>query len=249
MMDVQNMAEVLAKAAKAGGAVLRDCFYDRLHVEVKQATSPFVTKADKESELEIRKMIEASFPNHSIIGEEFPAYHPDGKPAPIQWVIDPLDGTSAFLSGLPTFVVLIGIWQENQPLLGAIYQPLTDTLWVGGKDYPTKRNDSPIIGKGSASHPKILATTSPENLGDEGKKTFDALRDKTDTIQYGGDGHLYASLAEGRIWCIVEEGLAWHDVAALVPVIEGAGGRIRDFDGQPILSGKASYQVVAEAPL
>ena len=243
-MNIDKIRKVSKTSALGGGNVLKKYFRNSFDVEIKDEISPLVSQADRESEIAIRKVVRENFPQHIVIGEEFGVDTPNViNDDPITWVLDPLDGTSAFVAGIPTFVVLIGVWQGPKPLLGVIYQPITGEMWVGDGKVCTL--NSKEVGNPPKNAPFILATTSQDLLSPKTQTWFNALKEEAKVTIFGGDGHLYASLASGRISCIIEEGLMWHDIAALVPVVEGAGGIITDFAGDTIKPGQESYKVLA----
>ena len=242
-----KIKEIAIEAARAGGEILIQYFRSSLDVEVKSELSPLVSKADREAEIAIRNIIINAFPKDVVQGEEFDDVVPgDSDDDTISWVIDPLDGTTAYLAGMPTFVVLIAVWQGNIPLLGLIYQPLTKDMWVGTKN-GTVLNGNPIKVDDYPNQPLILATTSPDYLSTHTLKAFNEIKKVAAVTQFGGDGHLYGSLACGRINLIIEEKLKWHDVAAVVPIILGAGGKICTFSGAEIQPNQASYSIIASA--
>ena len=240
-----RIREIAVEAAKVGGEILVKYFRNSLDIEFKNELSPLVSKADREAELAIRNIIINAFPQHIVQGEEFDDMFPvDSGDTTINWVIDPLDGTSAYLSGMPTFVVLIAVWQGDNPLLGIIYQPLTKDMWVGTKN-ETTLNGNLITVEDYPNQPLILATTSPDYLSKDSLKVFNEIQKMASVTLFGGDGHLYASLACGRISLIIEEKLKWHDIAAIVPIILGAGGNISTFSGTKVQPNKYSYSIVA----
>ncbi len=260
-----HLEETAKKAAFSAGELIVKNSHRALKVELKNTISPFVTELDRKVELEIRKIIQAAYPDHSIQGEEFP----DDIPKPeinskekvyledsqlethllipsdrVVWVIDPIDGTTAFLAGMPSFTILIGIWVESIPILGIIYQPLTKQIWVGGLKRPTTLNDS-LCSQSAGNNVHILASSNPECFGKKARDCFKKEAQKSDHTLYGGDGFLFGLLAEGRISCVIEDGLAWHDIAACIPIVLGAGGKITDLDGNRLKPGKAFYGVIA----
>lgn len=246
---IDELKLVAGRAADAAGLVLRKYFRSKLDLEEKDAPSPVVTKADREAEGEMRTIILDTFPDHAILGEEL-GEKPGagGGESAITWVLDPLDGTIAFVCGKPTFVSLIGVYDDG-PLLGMIDQPLLRERWVGGKAMPTELNGHACTTSGVAVLIEArLGTTDPVHLESSGNQPwFETLRRNVRLTTCGGDGYAYGLLASGHIDLVVEDGLAWHDAAALVPIIEGAGGAISDFSGQPLNPGQARYEVVAAA--
>ena len=244
MIDLEKIEKTAKLAAIEAGKVCKNYFGQAIAVEVKDELSPLVTIADRQSEIIMRDIIKAEFPSHIIIGEEFGADKQFGDISPddITWALDPIDGTSAFTAGLPTFVVLIGVWLGGEPLLGLIYQPITGDMWLASGSTPTKRND---IACTAQKRPLVIATTSPEYLTASSQVWWDKLVGGSVTAVYGGDGHLYGSLASGQISLVFEQGLKWHDVSALIPVVENAGCIICDHEGERLKPYQDSYKVIA----
>ena len=247
--SIDGLKLVAGQAADAAGHVLRKYFRSKLVLETKDAPSPVVTKADLESETAIRKIICEAYPDHAIIGEEYgetPGKR--GGDRPITWVLDPLDGTIAFVCGKPTFTSLIGVYGDG-PLLGVIDQPILGERWIGGKAMPTEMNGRACATSGiSALGDARLGTTDPVYLkGGQDRRWFETLRHAVRLTSCGGDGYAYGLLASGHIDLVVEEGLAWHDAAALIPIVEGAGGVISNFQGRPLHPDQTRYEVIAAA--
>ncbi|MFC4159335.1 inositol monophosphatase family protein [Chitinimonas lacunae] len=219
------LAQRLAEAARA--AILPH-YRSRLDVIAKDDASP-VTLADRGAEQAMRELIEAHLPQDGIIGEEYGKQREDAEWV---WVLDPVDGTKSFICGRPTFVSLIGLLHRGVPVLGVIDQAVLDERWVGVTGRPTTFNGSPI----STSQADTLAlsrlgSTGPEYFTVAGSASLAALVRQTRFMQWGGDGYLYGQLAFGGLELVVEEGLKLHDFAALIPVIEGAGGVMTDWEG------------------
>jgi myo-inositol-1(or 4)-monophosphatase len=228
-LDLIGLANDLADVA---GAVIRPYFRAALHADEKQDLSP-VTAADREAEQAMRALIADRCPDHGIHGEEFGLENPDG---PYRWVLDPIDGTRAFITGRPLFGTLIGLLHEGQPMLGVIDQPITGERWLGVRGQPTVfRGEYGRAGTRAcaALANAELSATSPELLGD-GRADFDRLAARVRRVTWGGDCYAYGLLALGHIDIIAERGLKIWDWAALVPVIEGAGGRMTDWRGRKL---------------
>ena len=248
MPDIKKIEKTAIKAAVSAGDILKKYYGSCLEIEVKDEMSPLVTVADKQSELKMREIISADFPDHIIVGEEFGSDIPlaeiceTGK---ISWALDPIDGTTAFTAGMPTFVVLIGVWCGDKPLLGLIYQPISNEMWLASGDKPTTYNGKPCENAKSATNPLVIATTSPNYLSDNSQNWWNKLNSMAKTALFGGDGFLYGSLASGNISLVLEEGLKWHDVAALIPVVENSGATIRDHSGNRLKPYQESYTVLA----
>ncbi len=224
------LAHRLADAARA---VIRPLFRTGLSSERKADRSP-VTEADRAAEQAMRDLIVAAFPDDAIHGEEFGATNgTSGR----TWVLDPIDGTTAFMAGRPIFGTLIALVQEGWPVLGIIDQPILGERWVGVTGTPTTFNGSPVRTRLCPSlADAALATTGPHYFDDHDGQHFMALAAKTDhkRMVMGGDCYNYATLALGQLDIVCEANLKLHDYAALIPVVEGAGGVMCDWHGEPL---------------
>ena len=217
------LAHALADAA---GAAIRPYFRARYALELKPDDTP-VTQADREAEAAIRAVIESMRPDDGVIGEEYGAHRPDAERV---WVLDPIDGTRAFIAGRPIFGTLIALLEDGRPVLGVIDQPISGERWIGATGRPTRFNGAPVRTRACPRLSRALfATTAPWFCGG-----FDALRAATGDTVLGGDCYNYALLASGHVDLVVEEGLKLHDWAALLPVVEGAGGAMTDWTGAPL---------------
>ncbi len=222
--------------ADAAGAAIRPLFRGAWEAE-RKADRSFVTEADRAAEAAMRKLIEETFPADGIIGEE---YGTRNEGAGRQWVLDPIDGTTSFIAGRPIFGTLIALLQDGWPVLGIIDQPVAGERWVGAIGQPTLFN-----GKPSATKPlkelsdAVLATTSPHLFTNEEADAFMSVAKQVaeKKIIYGGDCYNYGLVASGHIDLVIEAGLKLHDYAALVPVVEGAGGMMADWQGNPLDAG------------
>ena len=201
--------------------------------DLKADQSP-VTLADRAAEQAMRAVLAASYPDHGIAGEEFGT---DRADAPFRWVLDPIDGTRAFLTGRPIFATLIALLDHGTPVLGLIDKPVTGERWIGVAGRPT-RFRGPWGGiAGTRPCPSLdaaeLSATSPEMLGVH-RPAWDRLAQAARRVTWGGDAYAYGLLALGQIDIVAEADLKPWDWAALVPVIAGAGGRITDWSGAPL---------------
>ena len=219
-----------------------------------------VTEADRAAEVVMRRMIEAQFPAHGIIGEEFGSIRADAE---YVWVLDPIDGTKAFISGLPTWGVLIGLLHGGKPAYGMMVQPFTNERFVGDGV------SASWTGTGLGSHraKRRLQTRRCTDLTEATVMTTSPLlypADKLDAlrrieaaaklVRYGCDCYAFAMLAAGHVDCVLEAGVQPYDVVALIPIIEGAGGIMTSWDGgdasnggDVIASGDARLHAVALA--
>ena len=238
------LAERLADVA---GEAIRPLFRAAYRQELKADHSP-VTEADRAAEAAMRRLLDAEAPGDGVVGEEY-----GEKPGVTgrRWVLDPIDGTRSFTAGRAIFGTLIALVEDGWPVLGIIDQPIQRERWVGVAGRPTLFNGQPARTRGCAAlEGALLATTSPHLFaGDEvdGYMRL-ALAVAGGNLRqgpvYGGDCYNYGLLASGQIDLVCEAGLALHDYAALAPVVEGAGGRMCDWQGDP-LSATSSGQVLA----
>ena len=198
-----------------------------------------VTAADRAAEAAIRKELGKRFPDHGILGEEFENHH---SRSPYTWIIDPIDGTRAFIMGYPMWGTLIALAIDGRPSVGIIDQPFTGERYWGDCRSAFGRSpqgEEPIKTRKCARlEDAIFSTTTPDmfKLPDEIRR-LDAVRKGARMTRYGGDCYSYAMLARGHVDLIVETSLKPFDIAALVPVVEGAGGQITGWDGSPAIGG------------
>lgn len=243
--DVTSMDELLRFAnqlADAARPIAREYFRQPLRVESKADLSP-VTVADRAIETELRQLIEGRYPGHGIVGEEFSA-RPGNH---LTWVLDPIDGTRSFITGMPLFGTLIALLQEGRPILGLIDFPALSERWTGLSGQPTRHlgnvvRTSAVQDLADAS----CYSTSPDMFRGEDTEKFSQLSGRVGMRRFGGDCYAYALLASGHCELVVEAGLQPYDFLSLVPVIEGAGGRISDWQGRP-LTMESDGRVVAGA--
>lgn len=236
------LAERLADAA---GAAIRPRFRGAFGLEAKEDLSP-VTLADREAEEAMRRLILAERPMDGIIGEEFGVREgSSGR----QWVLDPIDGTRAFIAGRPIFGTLIALIEDGWPLLGIIDQPIIGERWLGVTGRPTLFNGKPAQARVCRElKGAILGTTSPALFDDDQLHAFEHLDAAVMSTVLGGDCYNYGCVASGWLDIVVEAGLKLHDFAALVPVVEGAGGRMCDWQGDPLHAGSKGEVIAAGDP-
>ena len=224
------LAQRLADAARA--AILPH-FRSGLVSERKADKSP-VTMADRAAEEVMRALLKAEMPDDAVHGEEFGATNGSSGRT---WVLDPIDGTTAFLAGRPIFGTLIALVVEGWPVLGVIDQAVLGERWLGVTGQPTTFNGQPVQTRPCAVLSEAaLATTGPHYFDQHDGDHFMALAAKTDhrRMVMGGDCYNYAMLASGFLDVVCEANLKLHDYAALVPVVEGAGGVMCDWNGDPL---------------
>lgn len=234
-----------ASLADAARPKIAPRFRAGVDIVSKDDDSP-VTIADREAEAEMRRLIEASWPEHGIIGEE---YGREREDADFVWVLDPVDGTRAFIAGKPMFGTLIALMHEGRPVLGVIDQPVLEERWIGGDGHQTTLNGEPVQTRQCpVLSEALLNATSPDMFPPLDKEGFDRLAEQTGSVQYGGDCYGYALLASGHIDLVVESDLKTHDFCALIPVVENAGGRMCDWQGDDLTAGSDGRVIAAGDP-
>jgi histidinol phosphatase-like enzyme (inositol monophosphatase family) len=196
-----------------------------------------VTAADKAAELAIRTCLSQLRPDDAILGEEF------GETAGrsgVRWIVDPIDGTRAFMSGLPTWGTIIGTVVDAKPIAGMFCQALTgERFWAHGghAQYAGLRNQDARALQLATSAVRALdeatlMTTSPRLFSEPALKRYDAVERHVRLARYGADGYAYCLLAAGQIDLVIEDDLHPYDIAGLIPIIEAAGGIVTDWSGQ-----------------
>lgn len=195
-----------------------------------------VTEADRGAEAAIRALIGQRHPGHGVIGEE---YGEDRSDAEFVWVIDPIDGTRAFVAGLPLWTTLIGLRFQGRPVLGSIGQPFLGEVYIGSAagsrliardgERPLKVRECPSLTQA------VIATTDVEGCFNGAERgAWGQVRAASRLARFGCDAYAYAMTAAGTVDLVLEAGLKSWDVEAAVPVIEGAGGMVTDWRGEPI---------------
>jgi len=223
---------------RASAAVILPLFRGEHGIENKSKTRHYdpVTLADRCAEAEIRRLIGERYPEHGVIGEEMGEDRPDAE---FVWLLDPIDGTRAFVAGLPVWTTLIALRFEGRPVVGSIGQPYLGEVFVGGPGgsrLVSRAGERPLkVRTGVPLTDAIIATTDPEacfNGAELG--AWRQLRAAVRLARLGCDAYAYAMVALGTLDLVVEAGLKSWDVEAAVPVIEGAGGMTTDWTGAPI---------------
>lgn len=227
-------------AARAAGEAILPYFRSGTQVTNKLEGRGFdpVTLADQAGERVIRAAIEKNYPDHGIFGEEF-GFKPGNG---LTWVIDPIDGTRAFMTGMLHWGVLLALFDGEQPVIGVLYQPYTDELFSGD-------NESAWFERGGQSQSlstsvcelvedACLSTTGIDWLAPSEQRHFKQLSEATKLTKMGGDCYLFGMLAMGSLDLGVEAGLKPYDIQALMPIVRGAGGVVTDWEGgNPSLGG------------
>jgi histidinol phosphatase-like enzyme (inositol monophosphatase family) len=195
-----------------------------------------VTAADKGAEAAIRRRIAERYPDHGVIGEEYGEDRPDAE---FVWVLDPVDGTRAFIAGLPLWCTLIGLRHEGRPILGSIGQPYLDEIFLGhagGSRLLTRGQTTPLrVRPCPKLTDAIIATTDPEGCFDGPELgAWTQVRAAARLARLGCDAYAYAMVAMGKIDMVIEAGLKSWDIESAIPLIEGAGGMVTDWRGRPV---------------
>ena len=224
-------AEELADAARIAVLAVAESDWAIENKKEGEGYDP-VTRADRAVEQAMRDLIAGRWPDHGIQGEEFGETVGGGRFA---WSLDPIDGTRAFICGLPSWTVLIALFEEGRPVLGVIDAPRLDERFIGHGDTailagPSGRAPMRTSGCRTLAGAR-LSTTDPYLFDAYGKAGFDRLRTRARLTRYGLDGYGYGCVAAGRLDLVVESGLAPHDLNALVPVIRAAGGAFANWQG------------------
>ena len=222
------LAHALADAARP---IVKRYFRTPVEVDDKADASP-VTIADREVESAMRAILTARVPSHGILGEEWGAEHMDAEWV---WVLDPIDGTKAFITGMPSFGTLIALCRHGRPVLGIIDQAITDERWVGAVGHGSSLNGQSIHTRACPDLSLAYAyTTDPAYFQGRDTAAWGRVSSRLKLARYSSDCYGYALLATGFCDLVIENGLKPYDYAALAPVIEGAGGIITDWAGQPL---------------
>ena len=235
-------AFAIASAAMAGLETLR-YFRHAMVVDDKGGTGWYnpVTAADRGAETAIRSRIAARYPEHGIYGEEH-GYEP-GR-SPLTWVIDPIDGTKAFICGMLHWGVLIALYDGGEPVIGVLHQPFTDEYFIGmpgGSEYRRGAQRMALHVRPCANLAvAALATTGTDYFSAAALTQFQRLKHSVRMTRFGGDCYLYGLVAHGQLDLVVEWGLHPYDVQALIPIVRGAGGLITDWHGGDCSNGGTS---------
>jgi myo-inositol-1(or 4)-monophosphatase len=239
--------------AQAAGSAILPHFRNNAPIDVKahEHWDP-VTEGDRAGERAIRALIEKHYPSHGIIGEEYGTRQGSSG---LTWVLDPVDGTRAFVIGLPTWMTLIGLYEDGEPRLGVACQPFVGDTFYGnpqgawlnhrGQTEALRVSNAPTLGQAA------LGTTTPHLYKGPDRQGFERLRDAVKVTRYGGDAYFFALLAAGHLDIAMDTGLQAYDIAALIPIIRGAGGHVGTWTDNDVRNGgnvlAASSQALCQA--
>jgi histidinol phosphatase-like enzyme (inositol monophosphatase family) len=228
-MDLAPYEAFIRTLAEESGKIIRPYFANPdLTIELK-ADETVVTVADREAELRMRELIEKTYPDHGIIGEEFEEKMTGSE---FSWILDPIDGTISFAGDCPLFGTLIALLHNGQPILGAINNPVTEQLCIGdGKT--TTLNGRPVRVRDTTDLSKAtLLTTDIKNIAEyQDRSRFDRLLDQVALFRGWGDCYGYLLLASGKADIMIDPIMNAWDLLPVIPVIRGAGGVVTAWDG------------------
>lgn len=234
--DIKKMHDAAIAVAKKGGDHTLNYFGEPIAIERKSDDSP-VTKADREAEEIMREEILRLFPDHGIVGEEFGTENED---SPVQWILDPIDGTKSFIHGVPLYTTLVGIQVEDEPVIGVIYVPALSEICEAAKNLGARLNgESCSVRSCSKLSDATFLSTDATTSAEEGfKEPFRELLDKTRINRTWGDAYGHMLVATGRADIMFDPILNIWDAAPLLPILKEAGGVFCDVTGkQTIQSG------------
>jgi inositol-phosphate phosphatase/L-galactose 1-phosphate phosphatase/histidinol-phosphatase len=230
-IDLDTFLAFALHLADAAGEVIRPHFRKPLAVSDKVDLTP-VTAADRGAEETMRALIEARFPDHGIVGEEFGRVREDAE---FVWVLDPIDGTKSFISGVPLFGTLIALTREGHPVLGIIDQPILRERWVGAVGRPTTLNGAAIRCRACPTlAAATLFATTPDMFKGGDAACFARVSAAVKLTRFGADCYAYGLVATGFVDLVLEASLKPYDFCAMVPIVEGAGGIATDWRGRSL---------------
>ena len=250
-MTAVDFADFVERLAQVSGEVILPFFRSAIRAEDKSGGGVFdpVTEADRGAEAAMRRLIAQTFPAHGVIGEEYGRDRPEAE---YVWVLDPIDGTKSFVSGLPTWGTLIGLMHYGRPVYGMMAQPFTRERFYGDGRRASSRTLAPSRGDAppaewvtrslrtrscGALAEATLMTTSPLLIRDADRAAYGRVESKVRLTRYGGDCYAYCALAAGFVDLVIETNLKPHDIVALAPIVAGAGGVVTTWDGEDAAKG------------
>ncbi len=239
-MALIDFTQFVHELATLSGQAILPFFRTAIAADDKSRGGAFdpVTEADRAGEATMRQLIKRTFPTHGIVGEEFGTEREDAE---YVWVLDPIDGTRAFIAGLPTWGTLIGLNRGGVPVFGMMHQPFTGERFFGdtrGASFRGPGGERRLRVRPCPSlKDAVMATTSPRLFTGETLRAYDRVESVARLARYGCDCYAYCMLAAGHIDLVVESGLKPYDIVALIPIIEGAGGIVTAWDGGPAANG------------
>lgn len=242
-----TLIDLALRLADVSRPVILDYFRTNVAIDHKDDASP-VTRADREAETALRERLVAEVPDHGILGEEHGSERLDAE---YVWVLDPIDGTRAFINGIPLFGTLIALTRNGIPILGVIDHPALDERWLGVAGAPTLH-----WGRGDEGKPStvrvcggiskaLMCTTSPEMFSADELPRYQRVSAAVRDTRFGTDCYAYAMVASGQTDLVVESGMQPYDYLAPAMVVAGAGGIITDWQGAPLTLASAGSVAAA----
>ena len=238
-MTAIDFASFVDQLAGASGETILPFFRTALAIDNKK-TGGFdpVTAADRAAEQAMRALIRKTFPDHGVIGEEYGSERNDAE---YVWVLDPIDGTKSFITGMVAWGTLIGLMRFGEPVFGMMHQPFTREKFSGdggAARYRGAAGNRDLRVRACASLGEaILSTTSPLLMNDADRTVFATVENKVRLSRYGGDCYAYCMLAAGLIDLVIETEIKPHDIVPLIPIVAGAGGIVTTWEGGPAQAG------------
>jgi myo-inositol-1(or 4)-monophosphatase len=239
-MTAIDFAAFVDRLATVSGEAILPFFRTSLGVEDKGSAAGFdpVTAADRAAENAMRSLIKANFPEHGIIGEEYGNEQTDAE---YVWVLDPIDGTKSFITGMPIWGSLIGLTRNGAAVFGMMHQPFVRERFAGdggAAHYRGPAGERDLHVRPCASlADAMMFTTSPQLMNAQDRAAFGRVEAAVKLSRYGGDCYPYCMLAAGLVDLVIESGLKPHDIVALIPIIEGAGGIVTNWEGESAVEG------------
>lgn len=239
-MTAVDFAAFVDQLADASGDAIKPYFRTSLAIDDKGGDRGFdpVTAADRAAESAMRALIRRTFPSHGVVGEEFGEEKADAE---FVWVLDPIDGTKSFISGMPAWGTLIALMRHGTPVYGMMHQPFIGERFYGDGSRSNYRG--PVGKRALTARPcaslkdAVTYTTSPLLMDDDDRAAYARVEQAARLTRYGGDCYAYCMVAAGHIDLVVETGIKPYDIAALIPIITGAGGIVTTWEGEPAHSG------------
>jgi histidinol phosphatase-like enzyme (inositol monophosphatase family) len=239
-VTVIDFTAFIGRLATSSGETILPFFRTSLGIDNKSIGVDFdpVTEADRAAEAVMRRLIKANFPQHGIVGEEFGNERDDAE---YVWVLDPIDGTKSFISGFPIWGTLIALLHQGTPVFGMMHQPFIGERFYGDSGsahYQGPSGERKLAVRRCPSLKEATAfTTSPLLMNAADRASFARIEEAVRLTRYGGDCYSYCMLAAGHLDLVVETELKPYDIAALIPIVTGAGGVVTTWDGKPAQGG------------
>jgi len=239
-MTAIDFSAFVDQLATVSGEAILPFFRTSVGVEDKGSAAGFdpVTAADRAAENTMRSLIKRNFPEHGIVGEEYGNERTDAE---FVWVLDPIDGTKSFISGMPAWGSLIALTHFGKPVFGMMHQPFIGERFSGDGGAANYRGPAGArelhVRPCAKLADAILFTTSPLLMSPPDRAAFGRVESAVKLSRYGGDCYAYCMLAAGHVDLVIETGLKPHDIAALIPIVAGAGGIVTTWDGEPAVTG------------